>query len=235
MSVFGSASGGDVSGITSSLESLVPQFSQYASQAAALEPNFLAQQSSFDTMGDQIYPTSINQFDLGATGQITPSQQAAVDQTLQQQNLQTQGTYGNLGLGGSTMDTQDLNANKAKSLAQTQAFSTLDETLGLSGLSQAEQYYGLGLNALTGALGTQTAAGQILGGATGALNSAGNLATTEQATQLGLLGSLGSAIGGSNGLFGSGGIFGAGGLGGLFGSSGVAGATAAALGTCGIF
>lgn len=234
-SSLGAASGSDVSGITSTLESLVPQFSNYASQAAALEPNFLDLSSTLGGNAQDIYSPSFSQFQAGAGGTITPAQQAAVDQTLKQQNLQTAGTYGNLGLGGSTMETQDTNANAAKSLAQTQAFSTLDETLGLSGLDAALKYYGGDLSALGGALSTQTGAGQILAGATGALNSAGNLATSEQQTQLGLLGSLGSAIGGSSGIFGSGGIFGAGGLGGLFGSSGGAGATAAALGTGGLF
>lgn len=216
----GAASGGDVSGIESSLESLVPQFSALSSQAAALSP-------IFEQQGQQdIYPTALNQYQTGATGQITPNQQAAVNQTLQQQQLQNASTYANLGLGGSTMQTQDANANAAKSLAQTQGFSTLDETLGLSGLTQAGNFEQLGLSALTGA-------GQILGGATGALQNAGSLATTEQATQLGLLGSLGSAIGGSSGLFGSGGLFG--GLGSLFGGGSSAGATAAALGTGGLF
>lgn len=215
-SSLGAASGSDVSGITSALESLVPQFSDYASQAAALSPGFGAQ-------GTSIYGPAADQYVTGAAGQITPAQQAAVDQTLQQQNLQTAGTYGNLGIGGSTMETQDLNANKAKSLAQTQGFSSLDETLGLSGLDEAAKYYGLQLGSLTGA-------GQILGGATQALGSAGNLATTEQQTQLGLLGSLGSALGGSQGLFGSTGL-----LGSLFGGGGGAGATAAALGTGGLF
>lgn len=211
------ASGSDVSGIESALQSLVPQFSDYASQAAALSPGF-------ETQGTQIFGPSADQFVTGAAGMITPAQQAAVNQTLKQQNLQTAGTYGNLGLGGSTMQTQDTNANAAKSLAQTQGFSSLDETLGLQGLQEAGNYYGLGLSALTGA-------GQILGGATGALNSAGNLATSEQQTQLGLLGGLGSALGGSQGLFGSTGLFGS-----LFGGGGGgAGATAAALGAGGLF
>lgn len=210
------ASGSDVSGIESALTSLVPQFSDYASQAAALSPGFGAQ-------GTSIYGPAADQYVTGAAGQITPAQQAAVNQTLQQQDLQTAGTYGNLGIGGSTMETQDLNANKAKSLAQTQGFSSLDETLGLSGLDEAAKYYGLELGSLTGA-------GQILGGATQALGSAGNLAATEQQTQLGLLGSLGSALGGSQGLFGSTGL-----LGSLFGGGSGAGATAAALGTGGLF
>lgn len=236
-SSLGAASGSDVSGITSTLESLVPQFSQYASQASALEPNFLDLASTEGTDAGNIYGPAFSQYTAGAGGTITPAQQAAVDQTLKQQNLQTAGTYGNLGLGGSTMQTQDTNANAAKSLAQTQAFSTLDETLGLSGLDAALKYYTGDLSALTGALGTQTGAGQILSGATGALSNAGNIATTEQQTQLGLLGSLGSAIGGSSGIFGSGGLFSStGALGGLFGGGGGAGAGLSAadiLGTTG--
>lgn len=204
----GAASGGNVSGIEGDLSNVANAAEGYASQAAAQAPEF-------QNLASQIYPTAINQYGAGALGTITPAQQAAVNQTLQQQNLQTASTYGNLGLGGSTMQTQDINANAAKSLAQTQGFSTLDETLGLSGLDEAAKYFGLDLSSLTGA-------GSILGAASGALSSAGNLATTEQATQLGLLGSLGSAIGGSSGLFGSGG------LAGLFGGGGGAGASTAA-------
>lgn len=213
----GAASGSDVSGIESSLESLVPQFSDYASQAAALSPIFENQGQN------DIYPTALSQFQAGAAGKVTPAQQAAIDQTKQQELLQNASTYGNLGLGGSTMQTQDANAIAQKSLAQSQGFSSLDETLGLSGLTSALNFENLGLSALTGA-------GSILGGATGALNSAGNLASAEQQTQLGLLGSLGSALGGSQGLFGSTGL-----LGSLFGGGGGAGATAAALGTGGLF
>lgn len=210
MSVFGSASGGDVTGIENQLAALTPQFQDLSNQAAALSPGF-------EQQGQDIYSIAFPQFQAGAAGQITPAQQAAVNQTLQQQDLATAGTYGKLGLGGSTMETQDVNANAAKSLAQTQGFSTLDETLGLSALQQgALPFENLGLSALTGA-------GNILSGATGALTQAGSLAAGEQATQLGLLGSLGSALGGSQGLFGS-----------IFGGGGSSAGTAAALGTGGL-
>ena len=230
MSVFGSASGGDVTGIENQLAALTPQFESLSNQAAALEPNFLQEQGTFNQEGQQIYDPSLAQFQAGAAGQITPAQQAAVNQTLQQQQLQNASTYGNLGLGGSTMQTQDSNANLAKSLAQTQAFSTLDEGLGLSGLQQSLGYQNAGLGALGGALGAFGTAGQILGGATGALQQAGSLAAGEQATQLGLLGGLGSALGGSQGLFGSSGL-----LGSIFGGGGSSAGTAAALGTGGLF
>lgn len=233
--------GSDVSGIESQIAALTPQFQQYAGDAAALapqfeslsanaaglEPNFLDIASLFGTQasdlqgqGGQIFGPSFNQFQAGAQGQITAPQQAAVDQTLQQEQLQNAGTYGNLGLGGSTMQTQDANANVQKSLAQTQQFANLDEMAGLSGLQQALGYYGGGLNALTGetnattgALNTQGTAGTILGGATnaygtagnilsgatGALGSAGQLAANQQQTQLGLLQSAGNALGGKGG------------------------------------
>lgn len=230
MSVFGSASGGDVTGIENQLAALTPQFESLSNQAAALEPNFLQEQGTFNQEGQDIYAPSLSQFQAGAAGQITPAQQAAVNQTLQQQQLQNASTYGNLGLGGSTMQTQDSNANLAKSLAQTQAFSTLDEGLGLSGLQQSLGYQNAGLGALGGALGAFGTAGQILGGATGALQQAGSLAAGEQQTQLGLLSGLGSALGGSQGLFGSSGL-----LGSLFGGGGSSAGTAAALGTGGLF
>lgn len=221
--LFGGASGGNISGIEGDLSNIANAAEGFANQAVTLEPNFLQEQGTFNQEGQDIYGPSLSQFQAGAAGQITPAQQAAVNQTLQQQNLQTAGTYGNLGLGGSTMQTQDTNANAAKSLAQTQGFANLDETLGLSGLQGSLGYQNAGLQSLLGALGVYGTAGQILGGATTALGSAGNLATSEQQTQLGLLGSLGSAIGGSSGLFGSGG------LAGLFGAGGGgAGASTAA-------
>ena len=220
MSLGGLTGGGNISGIEGDLGNIANAAEGFANQAAALEPNFLSEQGTFNTEGGQIYDPSINQFYAGATGNITPSQQAAVNQTLQQQNLQTAGTYGNLGLGGSTMQTQDTNANAAKSLAQTQGFSTLDETLGLSGLEGSLGYQNAGLQSLLGALGTYGTAGQILGGATTALSGEANIAANQQATSLGLLGSLGSAIGGSQGIFGSGG------LAGLFGGGAGAGSGA---------
>ena len=128
---------------------------------------------------------------------MTPDQQAAIDQTASQMDLSTKGTYSNLGLGGSTMETQDTNANKQKSLAQTASFANLDEMAGLQGLQEALGYQGEGLTSLLDA-------GQILSGATGALTGAGGLGATEQQTQLGLLGSLGSSLGGITGKGGAG-------------------------------
>ena len=197
MSIFGgtSVSGAesDLSGVASSLESLVPQFQGLSQQAAALAPIIFGQGQN------DIYPTALQQYQAGAAGQVTPDQQQAINETLQQMNLSTAGTYGNLGLGPSTMETQDINANKQRSLAQTAAFANQDETQGLAGLQQALGYESGGV----GALGT---AGQILGGATTALSGAGNvynsvgsLAQNQQAQQLQALSNLGSSLGGKSG------------------------------------
>jgi len=197
MSIFGgqSVAGAEsnLSGIESILTSLVPQFEDLSSQAAALAPIIFGQGQN------DIYPSAIDQYVAGAHGEITPAQQAAVDETKQQMDLSTTGTYANLGLGDSTMKTQDLNANKQRSLAQTEGFAFQDESAGLDALKTALGFEQGGV----GALGT---AGQILSGATGALSGAGNvagsignLASNQQQQQLSALSSLGSSIGGKGG------------------------------------
>ena len=197
--------GGDVSGVESELGGVASAAENYAGQAAAMQPDFLNLASTVGSETPQIYGPAISQYQAGAAGQVTPGQQTDIDQTLQQMNLATSGTYANLGLGGSTMENQDVNANQQKSLAQKQQFASMDETLGLSGLGMANTYTTQELNDLAGALSTLTGAGNILGSASGALNSAGNLAAGQQATQLSLLGSLGKALGGGIGSGYSGG------------------------------
>ena len=130
---------------------------------------------TMEGQGGQIYGPAYNQFLAGATGQLTPSQQAAVNQTLGQMNLGTAGTYANLGLGGSTMQQQDINANDLASLAQQQAFEAQSEQLGLSGLQQA--------------LGYET-------GGAGALNQAGTLGLGQEAQKGSAMSGVGTALGG---------------------------------------
>ena len=197
--------GGDVSGVESQLGGVASAAENYAGQAASLEPDFLNIASTVGGEIPSIYGPAISQYQAGAAGQVTPGQQTDIDQTLQQMNLATSGTSANLGLGGSTMENQDVNANQQKSLAQKQQFASMDEQLGLSGLGMANTYTTQELNDLAGALSTLTGAGNILGSASGALNSAGNLAAGQQATQLSLLGSLGKALGGGIGSGYSGG------------------------------
>jgi|SRR5215472_856738 len=189
-------SGADVSGIESQIEGLIPTFLQYASDAAGLAPIFGGISSTQEGEGGAIYPTAFSQYEAGATGQITPAQQAAVAQTKANMDTSTKNTYGNLGLGGSTMQTQDLNANDLSGLAQTEEFSNLDETLGLSGLDQTNKFQSSGASSLGGATTAYGTAGNILGAGANALSGVGTLAAGQQATQLGLLGNIGSAIGG---------------------------------------
>jgi hypothetical protein len=176
-------SGGDVAGVESQIEGLIPTFQQYASDAAGMGDTLFGQGAT------DIYPTSLAQFQAGAAGQVTPAQQAAIDQTAKEMDLQTTGTYGNLGLGNSTMEAQDLDANKQKSLAQTVGFSSLDEELGLSGLKTAQGFESGGVTA-------EGTAGSILGQGASALAGVGNLAAGQEALQMQTLGSIGSALGG---------------------------------------
>jgi hypothetical protein len=176
-------SGADVAGVESQIENLIPSFQQFAGQSDVL--GGIEQSQGVN----DIYPTALSQYQAGAQGQITPAQQAAVAQTKQQMDTQTRGTYGNLGLGNSTMESQDLGSNDLRSLAQTQQFSALDETLGLSGLKEALGYEG----AANTAFGT---AASSLGSGANALAGVGNLAAGQQAAQMQLFGSLGSALGG---------------------------------------
>jgi hypothetical protein len=151
--------------------------------------------------GQQIYGPAYNQFAAGAAGQLTPSQQAAVNQTLSQMNLGTQGAYSNLGLGGSTMEQQDLGANQLASLAQQNAFTMQSETEGLNALSQA-----LGF-------GQQGIGGEAQAGT--ALANAGRLGVSQEQAQLGALEQAAGSLGGkgAGGGLGSdiGSIFGLGG------------------------
>src|SRR5215469_80934 len=175
-------SGGNVAGVEQQIENLIPSFQNFAGQS--------------DTLGgieqsqgvNDIYPTALDQYQKGAAGQLTDAQQAAVNQTKQQMDLATSGTYANLGFGGSTMKTQDLDANAQKSLAQTVGFSALDEELGLKGLSTA-----LGFE--QGANTSFGTAASSLGQGANALAGVGNLAAGQQAAQMQALGSIGSALG----------------------------------------
>ena len=131
--------------------------------------------------GTSILPTAMSQYTAGAEGVLTPFQQAEVKQNLGQMNLGTEATYGNLGLGGSTMEQQDLNANDLSSLALSAGLSAQSEQLGLSGLTE-------GLNFLTGA--------------TGAFGGAGNIYSNELDMMANSLQNLGNSNSGGGGLGG---------------------------------
>lgn len=174
------------------LQGLSSQEAALAPQMTQLVPAVTQLAQTQGLYGTDVLGTAYNQYLAGASGQLTPAQQAMVTQQLGQANVGTQSTYGNLGLGGSTMEGQDLNANSLASLAEQANLEAQSETLGLQGLNQgnallsgAEGGYGTAGNLLTGA-------GNLLGGAAGTTANAGKIAESQQQSFLSALTSLGN-------------------------------------------
>lgn len=183
--------------------------------------------------GSNIYGPAFGQYNSGISGTLTPAQDALVGQNLSTMDTTTSGAYGNLGLGGSTMEGQDLAGNSMRSLAEQSNINFQNESLGLQGLQEALGYFG--------------GAGQELGGTSQSLSSAGQLQNQNQAQLNAAINSLGnksagglgsgiqSLLGGGAGAAGSGAATGAIGgntaadLGGAAAGA-VGGATAADLG-----
>lgn len=161
-----------------------------------------------------------SQYQAGLSGQLTPAQQALTQNTLNQENLATQGTYANLGLGGSTMETQDTNANALKSLSQQEAIDFQNEQYGML----ASQ---LGQGMLQGAGGLYNEAGNLNASAGGLLGNSQSNLNNFLNTLLGSSSSLGSSIAGGNTLSsllgGNSSVGGLTGLDSLLGGSGLAG------------
>lgn len=169
--------------------------------------------NTIDAAASPIYDTALNQYQTGVAGQLTPAQQALVTQNLGTENVGTQSTYGNLGLGGSTMEGQDLASNVLRSTAEQANIDAQNESLGLSGLQTANQYYQTGNTAygnagqaLSGASSSQYNAGQLADANLTALNNAISSLGNKSSSGLGgglqsLVGDASSAVGS---LFGSG-------------------------------
>ena len=147
-----------------------------------------------------------SQYEAGLSGQLTPAQQALTQFTLGENQQATNARYGSLGLGNSTMNTQDQNANNLTSLAQQEQIDFANEQAGLAAegagagllgqagtnLGNAGQQYNTGYNTtkqgLTSLLGGSGGSGGILGSLLGG-NSAGGSG--------GLGGILGGLLGGN--------------------------------------
>lgn len=147
--------------------------------------------------GNTVTPTAINQFQAGATGQLTPAMAALAATNLSSSDTATKGAYSNLGLGGSTMESQDLATNQLRNTAETANLEAQEEQLGLEGA-------GVGLNFLNAGGGQYMNAGSLTqsqiqdilaalnpGGSTGSTSSPGALPT---GTGVGGLGSAGTDI-----------------------------------------
>lgn len=151
-----------------------------------------------------IYSTALGQYESGAAGNLTSAQQALVNQNLGTEQTGTMGTYGNLGLGGSTMEGQDLANNVLKSTAEQANIANQDEQLGLSGLQTAQQYYTGAGNDYTGASSALSSSGNLSQGVTNSLNSAISSLGNKSSSGSGLGSLFGSSSGGLGSLFGTG-------------------------------
>lgn len=156
----------------------------------------------------QIYSPAYSQYVQGLTGQLSPSQQALVSENLGTMDTGTSATYSNMGLGGSTMEGQDLASNSLKSMAEQSNINFQNEAEGLSGLSTANQYNST-------ADQYYNTAESALSGSSSSLNSAGQLANSNNAQLNSAINSLGNKTSGGGGSgSSSGGLFS--GLGSLF-------------------
>lgn len=174
----------------------------------------------YGAQGTSIYDTASGQYQSGVAGQLTPAQQALVTNNLSTENTGTAGTYAGLGLGGSTMESQDIANNTLKSTAEQSNINFQNEQLGLSGLQTADQYYGTSNQALSNA-------GTALSGASSSTYNAGQLTDANLTALNNAISSLGNKS--SSSLTGSGlsSLFS--GVGSLFGSG--AGGSVASAGT----
>ena len=150
--------GGILTGGTSTLQNALGQvsqpLSQYTTPMAGLAGNYGNIASSQYGTGQSLIGTGLNQYQMGAQGQLTPGMQQIVNNAQQQGDVLTNAGYARMGLGGSTMNEQDL-GNVANQAAQLQAnLANQEQSLGL----QASQY---GLGALSGAAGTTVDEGNL--------------------------------------------------------------------------
>jgi len=153
--------------------------------------------------GGSIYGPAFNQNTAGASDQLLPAQQSLVTENLGTMNTNTAGLYGDLGLGGSTMEGQDTSANALRSMSERANLDFQNQQMGLQGLQEALGYYGAAGQNLGGAGATNQAAGGLQDFNTAQLNSAINSLGNKSAGGLGSgISSIGSGIGGLLGLGG---------------------------------
>jgi hypothetical protein len=166
----------NLTGISSEQQALAPPVENLAANTASLSPAVAG-------YGNQTLGTAENQYQTGAAGQLTPGWNALAQNQLTQANLGTTAQYGNLGLGDSTMKTQDINANTLQNLAEKGNLAALEEQLGIQGLSTGTSMVGEAANINTQAGGLYGTASSILGGAGNTLTQAGAL-TQDQAQDI---------------------------------------------------
>jgi len=182
-------------------QQIAQQETQLAGQQAALVPQEQAIAQAQTAAANPLIATGEAQVEAAAAGQLTPAQATYVQQSLTDAQNQIKATYANLGLSGSTMETQDLNAavNQAQSL--TASLLLQNQQAGLSTASQ-------GQSGLSSAGSTISGEGSTLGQATSSEGSAasaeggaasiyGNIAGYQLSADQGLQNALASLAQGS--------------------------------------
>lgn len=133
--------------------------------------------SNYETgVGSNVTGTALDQFTAGATGQLTPAQMALSNTELTSSDLNTAGTYANLGLAGSTMESQDVASNNLRNEAEQANLEAQSEQLGLEGLGTGLQYTQAGAGNIGGAANiTQAQINAILAALGGGQSAGGGI------------------------------------------------------------
>ena len=186
----GSSKTGGSSSSGSSPGNIAPLGNELENIAGA-QTNIAGQESS---VAQPFLSGGTSQYEAGLTGQLTPAQQALTSFTNNQMNTGTASTYANLGLGGSTMQTQDINANDLASLAQQEQIDFQNEQMGMYGATEGGNFLNNAISALSNAGGLLTNAGNVYN----------SQQQQNQQTKGGLGEALGALSGNSAGTSGSG-------------------------------
>lgn len=204
-----SSGGGGYSNILGALGG-TSALSNLAQQVTGAGTGLIGSGTNLSNISGQVMPAALSQYQLGASGQLTPGLQDVANFAQQQGQLGIANTYGDLGLSGSTMEQQDLASNQLQNLAETAQLALQEEQAGLTGIgvggnlaATGAGITGQGINALTGQEDlTANAANAQNQQVLNALGSAATGLSNKSAAGTGLPGAIGSGLGS---LFGGGG------------------------------
>lgn len=210
---------GNIAGLTPEMQAIGANISALAPQQIGLSENIAGLAPDFQNMatgiadvgtavgqiggqdivtGGSIEPAAMAEFQAGAAGQLTPAQQALSTEALNQANLGTRGTYAGLGLGDSTMMSEDLGGNLLSNEAMKAGLEAQSQQLGLQGLQESLGFTTAGTGAMEQAGALTGEAANVLGGAENAWTGAGS--ELDKVAQL--FGAAGSEVTGTGNLYG---------------------------------
>lgn len=155
----GGSSGGNVTinpgSLTTNVGPLAQAETQLAQEVNAITPMELGQ-------AQPLLGAGMGEFISGATGQLTPAQQATSDFELGQANLGTESAFANLGLGPGTTMTADLNANLLGNEALKNSLLQQSQTEGLNAMRTGLSFEQAGTGAAATAGNLLDAAAKVL-------------------------------------------------------------------------